>query len=246
MITKMNFLRCWALLCERYQRPDSEAMREFYETALSECLNNEQFLLGVKVVMIQKNFFPSPEEIIDAGLGDLVLHASNQWQLYVQNNLANVSTTNSDEIARAVISSLGGAPAIFNLEVDKQLRIREVFVKEYVARAKAQRAKNAPMLPPPTKPPEAQQATSSEPTPLPTTHPLLEALKAQLKPDEWLFLIGFEVSSVVHGLGGKDQKQINLEGNKFLIERFYKSTARDAIQAACETLNLVLELHQKE
>jgi hypothetical protein len=147
MIDQKTFNAQMGLLCAKSQRAADPAVIKMYKIILDEQLTTEQFVKGAIVTFAQDTFFPTPERIIEAALGEIQEAASAQWLEMLAAAKAD-RRTNLDGIAKDAIAELGGTNVVRTLSDHSQLmRVRTEFISNYSRRARAARLPKAQALP---------------------------------------------------------------------------------------------------
>jgi hypothetical protein len=139
MIDPNVFLQHMSLLASRFQRPVDPHVFAGYKLILDEQLTLEQFQKAVLEVFRADTFFPTPERLIDAGLGDLTALAQAQWCEMLAAARAD-RRSEIDQFARAAVNEMGGTSVVRQLGDHNQLlRVRSEFVAAYTRHARAAR-----------------------------------------------------------------------------------------------------------
>ncbi len=147
MIDPNIFLQRMSLLASRFQRPVDAHVFAGYKIILDQQLTLEQFEKSVLAVFAADTFFPSPERMIDAGLGDMAASAQAQWCEMLAAAGAD-RRSQIDQFARAAIGELGGTSVVRSLSDHHHLlRVRSEFVAAYTRHARAARQPLAQALP---------------------------------------------------------------------------------------------------
>jgi hypothetical protein len=133
-------------LGERFARSVSAPLIRIYHDALAQALRLEQLEKAVRVVCIEDTFFPSPARLIEAATGNIEHAAMLQWDESLKAYNDNY-TPELDSIAKVVWDSFGRREYVFKSTDGRGLlHVRESFLRDYAARARAERV-NALALP---------------------------------------------------------------------------------------------------
>jgi hypothetical protein len=148
MIDPTIHAQWFALLCERFGRAPTPTLHDAYLQSLNPHLDTDQFVIACRRVFHEDTWFPSPLRIVDASHGKLEDAAARHW-LELWASITEDRRADLDDLARGALKALGGTSGVrVSLERGRDLvKIRELFVSEYIRAGTEARASSHLRLP---------------------------------------------------------------------------------------------------
>lgn len=138
MIDESTFRDAWAILKERFDRDLSDLQMDLYYRTIAERLDTDEFKRGVRRVYYECRWFPTPKEIVDAGLDrDADREAELEWERVIgrRDDMNAGDSTPPDEMPSAgalrALKTLGGMAALRNASPGEIRRFRRAFLDAY-------------------------------------------------------------------------------------------------------------------
>jgi len=133
MIDQAIFKREWVILCERWNRTPSPEMTARYFQAINGRMTTESFLGACRVLFARNEFFPSPDEFVDAVNIPNEAKAIDQWELCLRVAEGEHHVLNRmDQVGKRVVAALGGPDALGRTDRDRVSFLRGEFLRTYI------------------------------------------------------------------------------------------------------------------
>ncbi len=132
MIDKREFWAAWQGLCKRFSRtPDADEAGEWHDY-LSPQLTTEEFQAAARKLWASREFFPRPDDFLEAARGSTAEQAAAQWELChrVMRGERGVLERMTPAGQRTV-RLMGGAQALGQTSVDETHFRRAEFLRFY-------------------------------------------------------------------------------------------------------------------
>jgi len=150
MLTKEAMVAGWTLLHERFGNKASEAILKIYYTHLRTRLTDLQWEAAVNRVILEDQFFPSAQALLDKVLPSVTEQAEKAWeQIYL--GAQRGQRPELSETAMTALQNIGGFRAI-ELASERELsHLRRQFFESFTNHSET---KNKPNELPPDTPPQ--------------------------------------------------------------------------------------------
>lgn len=126
------FSASWAILCDRFNRQFNDATVRIYRRILSEEMTDEQLREACAAAFRFETFFPSPQQLIEYGLGGkgAESRARKVWGLMVENAQRGDPATQDQQERRILMRATNGQP-LGTIPHERLHWVERSFVKLY-------------------------------------------------------------------------------------------------------------------
>ncbi len=142
------FAASWAVLCDRFGRTFNDATVRIYRRTLAAELTDAQFQQACAAAFRFERFFPSPQQLIEYGLGgqDARGRALARWDEMVERVRQGLPATDDPDERRLLMRATGGQP-LGNIDHDRLRFVERGWVERYAAHVMEQAQARAVALP---------------------------------------------------------------------------------------------------
>jgi hypothetical protein len=132
VIDKREFWAAWQGLCKRFNRPpDADEASEWHDY-LSPQLSTEEFQTAARKLWASREFFPRPDDFLDAARGTTEAEAADQWELCRRVMSGDRSALEAMTPAgQKTVRLLGGIDALRQTPLDEVHFRRAEFLRLY-------------------------------------------------------------------------------------------------------------------
>jgi hypothetical protein len=129
MIDRHEFWAAWERLCRRFGRDlDKDEARD-YHGYLDPQLDTEEFLDAARKLWASREFFPRPDDFLDAATGSSDEQALDQWQLCNRIMRGDDVMDRMTEAGRKTVALMGGPDRLRQTPVDEVHFRRAEFIR---------------------------------------------------------------------------------------------------------------------
>ena len=148
MIDKREFWSAWESLCRRFRRELDKDEAAEYHGYLSPQLDTEAFLIAARKLWASKEFFPRPDDFLEAATGSTEEQALEQWRLCHRAMRGDDVLDRMTDAGRKTMALMGGPDRLRLTPVDEVHFRRAEFLRIYGSAQEIHRRERADALPP--------------------------------------------------------------------------------------------------
>lgn len=131
MIDQEIFKREWRVLCERWNRKPSVQLTARYFQAITEHLDTEAFLWACRVLFAKNEFFPTPDQFIQAVRQPADAAALNQWDLCLRVMEGEDVLSRMTPEGQRTVALFGGVKQLRNTPLESVPFVRRDFLAHF-------------------------------------------------------------------------------------------------------------------
>jgi hypothetical protein len=148
MIDKHAFWAAWERLCRRFGRELDKDEAEDYHNYLDNQLDTEAFLAAARKLWASREFFPRPDDFVEASAGSTDEQALEQWQLCNRLMRGDDVLDRMTEAGRKTVALMGGPLRLRQTPIDEVHFRRAEFIRLFGSATEIYRREKRPELPP--------------------------------------------------------------------------------------------------
>ncbi|GGO19725.1 hypothetical protein [Deinococcus humi] len=148
-LSSTAFSASWAILCDRFNRQFNDATVRIYHKTLSAELTDEQFQKACAAAFRFEVFFPTPQQLIEYGLGgrDASSRALKRWVEMMEAAQAGETAT-QDKLERKLLMRATNGQPLGSIPHKELPWVEKAWVRLYTDHLMELAQNNAPALAP--------------------------------------------------------------------------------------------------